>query len=437
MISNELLKKKILDEAIHGRLVENDSSLKPIDVQSIDKDIPFEIPSNWKWTRLMNIFEVKGGKRIPKGDTFSKEGNHVYIRVADMENMTINTTNLKYIDEKVFNKIKNYIITDKDLYITVAGTIGQVGSVPKKLNGMNLTENANRLIPKNVNKEFYKYILNGTFMQKNIKESTTKAAQPKLAIKRINDLIVPVPPLEEQERIVKKIEELFELIDKKEKNDNEKVKLKTLLKEKILDNAIHGELVENDLSLPAVDVEEIKDNIPFEIPNNWKWSCIEKCVQINPKNKIDDEIDAGFIPMANIDGGYRDKVVFETKKWKNIKKGFSHFKNDDVILAKITPCFENRKSAYINNLPSEYGAGTTEIHVLRNIDNKMYMKYLLWFVKTNYFIKDGKNHFTGNAGQQRVSKQWLSKVLIPIPPLEQQKKIVEKIEKSFELIEQL
>ena len=235
MISNELLKKKILDEAIHGRLVENDPSLKPIDVESINDDIPFEIPNNWKWTKLINIFDVKGGKRIPKGDTFSDNGNHIYIRVADMENMTINTEHLKYIDEKVFNKIKNYIITDKDLYITVAGTIGQVGSVPKELNGMNLTENANRLIPKNIYKEYYKYILNGEFMQKRIKESTTKSAQPKLAIKRINDLIVPVPPLEEQEKIVKKIEELFELIDRQEKNDKETEKIKTLLKGKILD----------------------------------------------------------------------------------------------------------------------------------------------------------------------------------------------------------
>ena len=208
-----LLKEKILDSAIHGELVENDLTLPTIDVEEIKEDIPFNVPSNWKWSKLSSIFEIKGGKRIPKGYTFSDAGNHVYIRVADMENMTIKTTNLKYIDENVFNKIKNYIITDKDLYITVAGTIGQVGSVPKELNGMNLTENANRLIPKKINKEFYKYILNCHFMQKKIKESTTKSAQPKLAIKRIKELIIPIPPLEQQKKIVEKIEECFKLIE--------------------------------------------------------------------------------------------------------------------------------------------------------------------------------------------------------------------------------
>ena len=208
-----LLKEKILDSAIHGKLVENDLTLPTIDVEEIKEVIPFDVPSNWKWSKLSSIFEIKGGKRIPKGYTFSDAGNHVYIRVADMGNMTIKTTNLKYIDENVFNKIKNYIITDKDLYITVAGTIGQVGSVPKELNGMNLTENANRLIPKKINKEFYKYILNCHFMQKKIKESTTKSAQPKLAIKRIKELIIPIPPLEQQKKIVEKIEECFKLIE--------------------------------------------------------------------------------------------------------------------------------------------------------------------------------------------------------------------------------
>ena len=209
----EVLKEKIIDSAIHGTLVENDSSLKPIDIPEIKNNIPFAIPSNWRWSTLNNIFDVKGGKRIPKGESFSDSGTQVYIRVADMSNMTISLSNLKYIDERVRSMIKNYIITSDDLYITVAGTIGQVGSVPKELDGMNLTENANRLIPKNIDKEFYKYILNGKYMQSEIRNNTTKAAQPKLAIKRINDLVIPVPPLEEQKRIVEKIEKAFELIE--------------------------------------------------------------------------------------------------------------------------------------------------------------------------------------------------------------------------------
>lgn len=437
MISNELLKKKILDEAIHGRLIENDPSLKPLDVPSIDKDIPFEIPNNWKWSRLTNIFEVKGGKRIPKGDTFSEVGNHVYIRVADMENMTINTKNLKYIDEEVFDKIKNYIITDKDLYITVAGTIGQVGSVPKELNGMNLTENANRLIPKNVNKEYYKYILNGKFMQNSIKESTTKAAQPKLAIKRINDLIVPVPPLEEQEKIVKKIEGLFKLIDKKEKNDKEKEKLKTLLKEKILDSAIHGELVENDLLLLPVDVEEIKEAGPFEIPNNWMWSNFEYIT-----TKISDGahstpkyVDNGipFLSVKDISDG---NISFENCKYiseEQHKVLYSRCdpKYGDLLITKVG----TTGVPVVVDTNIEFSLFVS-VAMLRFDENKIYNKYIKYATLSKLIQSQIDENTRGAANKNWVIKD-IKKTIIPIPPLEQQKKIVEKIEKYFELIEQL
>ena len=426
MISNELLKKKILDEAIHGRLIENDPSLKPLDVPSIDKDIPFEIPNNWKWSRLTNIFEVKGGKRIPKGDTFSEVGNHVYIRVADMENMTINTKNLKYIDEEVFDKIKNYIITDKDLYITVAGTIGQVGSVPKELNGMNLTENANRLIPKNVNKEYYKYILNGKFMQNSIKESTTKAAQPKLAIKRINDLIVPVPPLEEQEKIVKKIEEILKLIDKKEKNDKEKEKLKTILKEKILDSAIHGKLVENDLDLQSVDVEEVTDNIPFEIPNNWKWVNVLKVCDIIMGQSPNGE----SINSINGIEFHQGKKLFG-KKFLLVSSEFTTIPTkiiepNTIVMSVRAPVGD------INITPRKIciGRGLCSFSPNSYLNN-MFLYYLLKF---NY---ENINSMSKGTTFVSITSKDIKRINFPIPPLEQQKKIVEKIEKCFELIEQL
>ena len=426
MISNELLKKKILDEAIHGRLIENDPSLKPLDVPSIDKDIPFEIPNNWKWSRLTNIFEVKGGKRIPKGDTFSEVGNHVYIRVADMENMTINTKNLKYIDEEVFDKIKNYIITDKDLYITVAGTIGQVGSVPKELNGMNLTENANRLIPKNVNKEYYKYILNGKFMQNSIKESTTKAAQPKLAIKRINDLIVPVPPLEEQEKIVKKIEGLFKLIDKKEKNDKEKEKLKTILKEKILDSAIHGKLVENDLDLQSVDVEEVTDNIPFEIPNNWKWVNVLKVCDIIMGQSPNGE----SINSINGIEFHQGKKLFG-KKFLLVSSEFTTIPTkiiepNTIVMSVRAPVGD------INITPRKIciGRGLCSFSPNSYLNN-MFLYYLLKFNDENI------NSMSKGTTFVSITSKDIKRINFPIPPLEQQKKIVEKIEKCFELIEQL
>ena len=112
-------------------------------VKYIEKEIPFDLPEGWNWSRLRNIAQVKGGKRIPKGMGFSPDKTaHAYIRVSDMKNHSINLNDLKYITDEVHSKIKNYIISKNDLYITIAGTIGVAGAVPDELDGMNLTENA-------------------------------------------------------------------------------------------------------------------------------------------------------------------------------------------------------------------------------------------------------------------------------------------------------
>ena len=113
------------------------------EVKCIDEEILFEIPKNWCWVRLGDILTVKGGKRIPLGDTFAPTPTaHIYIRVTEMKNHTLVDTNLKYISDAVYEKIKNYTISKNDLYLTIAGTIGSVGVVPEKFDGMNLTENA-------------------------------------------------------------------------------------------------------------------------------------------------------------------------------------------------------------------------------------------------------------------------------------------------------
>lgn len=98
--------------------------------------------------------------------------------------------------------------------------------------------------------------------------------------------------------------------------------------------------------------------------------------------------------------------------------------DDDVVIAKITPCFQNRKSAVIVGLPNGYGAGTTELHVLRDYTHSLYMPYILLLCKTNDFIVGGVANFTGTAGQQRVGKDYVSDYLMPVPPYAEQIRIV-------------
>ena len=174
--------------------------------------------------------------------------------------------------------------------------------------------------------------------------------------------------------------------------------------------------------------EIAEDEVPFEIPESWKWVRVAQVVTLNPKNDLDDHLDIAFIPMPCVSDGFRNSHTFEVKKWGEIKKGFTHFADGDIGVAKITPCFQNRKSVVFQGLPNGYGAGTTELSIVRVINTTILREYLLWFFKSEYFIVNGVKSFTGTAGQQRIHKDYLATCLFPLPPLAEQKRIVAQIE---------
>lgn len=146
-------------------------------------------------------------------------------------------------------------------------------------------------------------------------------------------------------------------------------------------------------------------------------------------------MEVGFVPMPLLQGGFNNDHSFERRRWNEIKTGFTHFANGDVVIAKITPCFQNRKSAIIKKLPNGYGAGTTELHVLRDNMHVLLMPFLLAICKTQDFIQAGVKNFTGTAGQQRVGKNFIANYLLPIPPVAEQKRIVTRIEQILPQLE--
>ncbi|MGM9561601.1 MAG: restriction endonuclease subunit S [Phascolarctobacterium sp.] len=196
---------------------------------------------------------------------------------------------------------------------------------------------------------------------------------------------------------------------------------------------IKDKKIKKEKPLPEIAEEEI----PFEVPENWVWCRLGSLIEVNPKNVAEDNVEAGFIPMALLDSGFVSKHSFETRQWSKIKKGFTHFADGDLVLAKITPCFQNRKSAIISNLPNGIGAGTTELHVLRDLTGLLDMNFFLFVCKSTYFIDNGIEAFTGTAGQQRISSDFVSNFLISLPPLAEQHRIVAKVEKLMAEIDEL
>lgn len=175
----------------------------------------------------------------------------------------------------------------------------------------------------------------------------------------------------------------------------------------------------------------IDEELPFEIPFSWSWERVRNLFIVNPKNTVDDDVPVSFIPMALLEDGYSGEYTYEEKEWKECKKGFTHFADGDVCFAKISPCFENRKSSYFQDLRNGYGAGTTELYVLRRYTDDIMPEYLLSFVKSEYFISRGRNTFSGVVGQQRVDKEVMLDTFIPIPPVTEQAKINNKLYNAF------
>ena len=177
----------------------------------------------------------------------------------------------------------------------------------------------------------------------------------------------------------------------------------------------------------------IDDEIPFEIPESWEWCRVSSLFQINPKVAAEDNDNAAFIPMEAISAGYGSKFRFYEKKWKEIKTGYTVFEDNDIAFAKITPCFQNRKSAIFKGLPNGIGAGTTELKILRTYGETINRFYVLYFLESPYFIDEAT--FKGTANQQRIIAGYLENKLFPLPPLAEQKRIVDKIDLVMPIID--
>ena len=176
---------------------------------------------------------------------------------------------------------------------------------------------------------------------------------------------------------------------------------------------------------------------PFEIPTAWRWTCLDDLGTTRVRNDVEDSARVSFVPMALISSTYGVAAQSEERTWSEIKKGFTHFADGDVVMAKITPCFENAKSAVMRNLVNGVGAGTTELHVFRRGTDLVLPEFVLLYVKTRGFITRGEPRMTGSAGQKRVPREYFATSPLPLPPLAEQKRIVAKVDELMTLCDRL
>jgi len=167
------------------------------------------------------------------------------------------------------------------------------------------------------------------------------------------------------------------------------------------------------------------------LPPGWSIQPIASVCAINPKKPATDALKptdpVTFVPMPAVDADAGAITAPLPRAFAGVRKGFTAFANEDVIVAKITPCFENGKAALCRGLTNGLGFGSTEFHVLRST-GVVLPEYVYHFVRQESFRRDGEANMTGSVGQKRVPAEWLKAVEIPFPPLAEQRRIVAKLE---------
>ena len=493
-MNTKALRQKVLDLAIHGKLVpqnQNDESATVLlekiraekaekikkgelkadkkdsfifvgsdkrhyekfadgTVKDIEDEIPFDIPEGWAWCRLKEVCELKGGKRIPAGLSATKEKtNHIYIRVTDMQNNSISDADLVYITDDIFEKIQRYTINKDDLYLTIAGTIGRVGEVPEIFDGMNLTENALKLTNISICKKYLMQILNTKLVQDYFESTYHQVAMPKLSLINASKTIIPVPPLDEQQKIVNEIDNIFSITNNLDIDIVDLEDLITRTKSKILDLAIHGKLVpQNSNDEPAEDLlkriatsdnrpyEKVEEE-PFEIPDSWRWvkltSICNKLVDgdHNPPKGVEEQTEYIMASSRNINYDKLDdleNVRYLSKEVFEIENNRTKAKKGDIFFTSVGTI--GRSCIYSGDYNICFQRSVTVLNT--NINNQ----FLKYFFDSNFFQTYVIEHSTGTAQMGFYLKE-MANSPIAIPPMNEQARIVDKVSELFYQLDQI
>ena len=407
------------------------------------KDVPFEVPQGWEWTTLDCICSIRGGKRIPKGKAFSAERTkHVYIRVTDMKDQSIDMSDLKYIDDDIYDTISRYIIEKDDLYLTIAGTIGRVGEVPAELHRMNLTENAARLTDIICDKKFLMYALLSNVAQNHFSFRFHQVAQPKLSIETASSTPIALPPLSEQKRIVRTIELWLFNIREIDENQKNLEKMVAMAKASVLDLAILGKLVSQVSSdEPAIDLLRRinpyftpSDNLHYEgkLPKGWCFSTIGDLFQHNTGKALNGNNKEGqtlrYIMTSNLYWDKFDLSEVRTMPFTAAEKEKCRATKGDLLVC------EGGDIGRAAIWPYDYDV-MIQNHIHRLRPRAGFSVRFFYYI----FLLYKQTGLVGGKGIaiQGLSSRDLDRMVIPVPPVKEQHRIVTTIEILFSQLDAL
>ena len=167
------------------------------------------------------------------------------------------------------------------------------------------------------------------------------------------------------------------------------------------------------------------------LPKGWAWTTLNDVADINPRlsTRPADDTPASFVGMADLDAESATTGPGHTRPFSEVSRGYTLFQKSDILVAKITPCFQNSKIG-LADITHQQGAGSTEFHVIRPQSQYLDERYLLHFLRRKEILLAGESQMTGSGGQRRVPVQFLQKLRIPLPPLEEQRRIATILDRA-------
>lgn len=483
------LKDKILQLAIQGKLVEQDKNDEPayVLVQRIkeernklvkekkikkqkplpeitDEEKPFEIPESWEWVRFQDVLDVRDGTHdTPK---YVDTGIPL-ITSKNLVNGEINFDDIKFIsieDHKKISERSN--VENEDILFAMIGSIGNPVIVNEKLEFSIKNVALFKYYKKGLitPKYLYYYLL---FVQEDMKKQSSGGVQSFVSLTFLRNYIFPLPSLAEQKRIVEKVDELFALIDELDSNKEDLLEVINLTRNQVLQEAIQGKLVEQNpedepASLLLERIKEERDKLvkegkikkqkplpeiteeekPFKLPEGWEWVRLgEAFLSINNGANIKQHPSKGGYPITRIETIADSYIDRERMGYGDIYEieGFDKYilKNGDILMSHINSVKHLGKTAYYEKRDDEIIIHGMNLLCLRSSKEALNYKYANYFFNSLTFKDSIQDIIKRAVNQASINITNLSKKILPLPPLAEQKRIVEKVDMIMDMLDEL
>ena len=464
-MDTKALRQKILDLAIHGKLVPQDTNDEPASVllerikaekerlikegkikrskksaKTSDtphyENVPFEVPSSWMWTTIEEICSKIGSGSTPRGSNYSANGIP-FFRSQNVYNDRLVYDDIKYISEEVHQKMKGTEVLANDLLLNITGgSLGRCAVVPADFNCGNVSQHVCIMRSVLVEPEYFHALVLSSYFAKSMK--ITGSGREGLPKYNLEQMGFPLPPLTEQQRIVAEIEHWFALINQIEQG---KADLQTIIKQtksKILDIAIHGKLVPQDPSdEPAIELLKCInphftpcDNGHY--PAGWQQTILGELFNHNTGKALNsvnrDGVMKDYLTTSNVYWNKFDFTVIKQMSFKESELDKCTVTKGDLLVCEGGDIGRSAIWNYDYDICIQ-----NHIHRLRpKIDLCVpFYYYTLAYLKENNLI-GGKG-----IGLLGLSSNALHKIEIPLPPLAEQQRIVQKIKKLFSVLDNI